>query len=252
MKLKEVYDYLDSIFPFGLQIEWDNSGIQIGSLNSTVTGIVVTLDIDKSLLEFCKRENINLIISHHPLIFKRIGQIIAEDDKTEIVYKAISYGINVISAHTNVDIATGGLADYFAKLLGFEVTEPLSKEGFGRVCLTAEDMSLNQILRKLREKLRLEEIRYVEGSKEEIRKIGICPGSGGDLIEEAIRKDVDAYITGDIKYHHAKRVEDRIHLIDVGHYGSEIIFVDLMYEKLKNIDLRIVKHYIKNPIKTWR
>ncbi|MGB9667971.1 MAG: Nif3-like dinuclear metal center hexameric protein [Thermosulfidibacteraceae bacterium] len=252
MKVRDIYDFIDGIFPFSSQAEWDNSGFQVGSLEDEVIGIIITLDVDDYVIENAIKEGINLIISHHPLILKKINRIWAEKYSTAIIYKAIRNGINIISAHTNVDILKGGLADYLAGIFKLEILGPLSKEGFGRICSLGSPITLEELLNMISQKLNIENIRVIEGKTKKIKKVALCPGSGGDLIEEAIEKGIDAYITGDVKYHQAKLGEGKINILDIGHHESEIIFVDLMYERIAELSIRTVKYYSTSPFKTRR
>ncbi|BAL81218.1 Nif3-like dinuclear metal center hexameric protein [Caldisericum exile] len=128
MKVRELLGILNEIAPFFLQEDYDNSGLQFGDLEADVSNILIALDLQKSIVEEAKTLGIRTIITHHPVIFKAIKNI--ERSKNEAFYEAITNGINIISFHTNFDIAENGLNDYFLNLLGIKKEKPIiqSKE----------------------------------------------------------------------------------------------------------------------------
>ncbi|MGC9171235.1 Nif3-like dinuclear metal center hexameric protein [Caldisericum sp.] len=128
MKVKELIYILNEIAPFFLQEDYDNSGLQFGDLDSEALNILIALDLQKSVVEEAKALGVKTIITHHPVIFKAIKNI--EKGKSEAFYEAITNGINIISFHTNFDIAENGLNDYFLNLLGIKKEKPIiqSKE----------------------------------------------------------------------------------------------------------------------------
>lgn len=252
MKIIDIYKLLDKNFPFSLQVEWDNSGIQVGDPDSKVKGILITLDIDEKSIEKAVEIGFNTIISHHPLILKGMKSINKKDFTGALLYKAIENKINIISAHTNVDIAPKGLADKLCMLLEFETERPLTEEGFGRIC-KVEAVKIEDLIAKIQEALKINQIRVTKGKKSILNTIAVCPGSGGDLVKDVVLNgSIDAFITGDVKYHQAKTAEDRVWIIDIGHYGSEIIFVDLIEEVLKNTGLPLATFKNSNPLNLWR
>ncbi len=123
MKLRELYSILNEIAPFFLQEEYDNSGLQFGDLDSEITKILLTTDLTQDTVLEAKENNANTMITHHPIMFKPIKSI--EKKKKPALFKAITNGINIISFHTNFDLAEGGLNDYFLKILGLKKIKPI-------------------------------------------------------------------------------------------------------------------------------
>ena len=114
MKIKDIYDYLDTIAPFDSAAEWDNCGLSVGSLDSDVTKVIIALDVTDDVIDTAARESAQLVITHHPLLFAPVAQI-----KTDsLVYKAVKSGVTFIAAHTNLDKASGGVNDCLAKKVG--------------------------------------------------------------------------------------------------------------------------------------
>ncbi len=234
MKLRELISHLDSIFPFQLALEWDNSGLQVGDPEQEIQRILITLDITEDTIEEAKEKGCQLILSHHPLIFRGIKSIDASDPAGGLIFKCIKYGISVVSMHTNVDAAPNGLARKVAEMLEIEVEEPLTPEGIGVVGRTAP-LRFEDLLERVKGRLKTTP-RIVEGKHPFIEKVALCPGSGGDLIDEAMRKGVHCYITGDIKYHQAQKAHGNMWIIDAGHFATEYPFCELIKERLRELD----------------
>jgi dinuclear metal center YbgI/SA1388 family protein len=125
MKVKDLFFLIDSFSPFFLQKEFDNSGIQFGDLNEEVKKILVSLDLTREVAEEALKNDANLIITHHPPIFFPLKKIIRNENSS--LFKAITNKINLISAHTNFDLANGGLNDYVANLLSITKLEPIEE-----------------------------------------------------------------------------------------------------------------------------
>jgi dinuclear metal center YbgI/SA1388 family protein len=235
MKIQTIYDLLNEISPFSLQEEWDNSGLIVGSFNDEVERIYVTLDLDEELLEGVKSNS--LILAHHPLIFKPLKNVIPTNFSTKLLTKLIKKDISFIAMHTNFDKTH--LNRYVAeKVLLFEGRS----EDF--IYYADVDMSFEDALNLVKEKLNLKHIKFVK-TKDKIKKIALTTGAGMSLLPYI---KADLFLTGDIKYHEAMDAKIRgVSLIDIGHYESEIFFVDCMYEAIKHFDIEIVKLKQKNP-----
>jgi dinuclear metal center YbgI/SA1388 family protein len=168
--------------------------------------------------------------------------------------------ISVISAHTNLDKANDGLNDYFAQMIGIKNTKPLIKSssdptdtinGIGRIGELESAIALKTWLPRVKDVLNLCHVRVTGNMDLQVKKIAVCTGSGGSLIDNFLKSGADVFITGDIKYHEARLVEDNSKaIIDVGHFASEHIVIDLLYNRLnrviKNTGLNIeVKKFTK-------
>ena len=132
--VKNIYDFIDSIAPFETQCEWDNSGLLVGDSCREVSKIGVVLDITTEAIKYAAENGINLIVSHHPVIFRGIKTVTADDP----TYMLIKNGISAICAHTSLDIAKGGVNDALADTLGFKNAEPLSDCGEAEMARVAE------------------------------------------------------------------------------------------------------------------
>lgn len=249
--VKDVFEYINSIAPFDKQCEWDNSGFIVGNADDEVSKIGVVLDITTEAIKYAAENGINLIISHHPVIFRGIKTVMADDP----TYMLIKNGISAICAHTSLDIARGGVNDALADALGFENTVPLSDFGETEMVRVAEIKPLygRQLAQLCVEKLST--CVSIADSGKIIKRIALCGGAGADFMNAAAKAGCDAYITGEAKHHEFLEAKSiGISLIAAGHFETENPVVAVMAENLRNnFDCGVeiipqespVKYYIK-------
>jgi dinuclear metal center YbgI/SA1388 family protein len=232
MRVKEIYEYLDSISPFSLQEEWDNSGLNIGDFNQKIEKIYISLDIDEKVIN--KIEDNSLIITHHPLIFKGIKRLIPNSFSSKYAIELIKKNVSLIAMHTNFDKT---------HLNRFFVEKVLKLKGEIENFIYYIDFETNfEIFTSyVKEKMNLEHLRVVK-TKDKINRIAITTGSGMGLLEYI---KADCFLTGDIKYHEAMEAKARgINLIDIEHFHSEKYFIDALSEEL---EFEYEKIYVSNP-----
>jgi dinuclear metal center YbgI/SA1388 family protein len=221
--VSDVYDYLDEIAPFNTQAANDNSGLIIGNFGNEVRKIIVCLDVTSAVT--AEIGNRDLVISHHPLMYRPIQRIC----ETDPICYLIQQGNSLISAHTNLDIAVGG--DLMLEALGFPPSdEPV--DVYGKITMLPEPIEAEDLARKCCEVFGCKVVRYAFGGGE-LRRIGVCTGSGGGLVEIAREKGCDALICGDLT--HDKMVFAKnfgITLIDAGHFHTEQLFSRFLTDKL--------------------
>lgn len=242
--VKQIYDFLDLIAPFDSSMEFDNCGILVGDPNFQVNKVLLSLDITNEVCEEAKNLNAGLIISHHPVIFKPIKNI----EFNKAVHKLIKYNLSAICAHTNLDIAENGVNFCLAKTLeltsltylSYFKTYPLGFIGDLKSEMTSKEFALF-----VKNKLHCEGVRYTESFRK-INKVAICSGSGGNLINNVIEKNADAFVTGEIK--HSQILEANqfdITVVDAGHFKTEnLIFFHLLKtlkEKFIDVEFYISK-----------
>lgn len=242
MKLKKIYDFLDSVSPFELQEKWDNSGLLVGSFDDEIKKVYISIDLDEEILD--EIEANSLVITHHPLIFSPLKRVNFDSYSTKLLKKLIKKDIALIAMHTNID--TTHLNKYVAsEILGLDVVD---SEGY--ICYANVNDSFSNFANKISSKLGLEYLKYVK-CKEDVKKVALVTGAGMSLISLV---EADCFITGDIKYHDAMEAKARgISLIDIRHYESEKHFSPLMMglieEYLKKNELKAIITASKNPFK---
>lgn len=225
IKCGDVLEYIEQLAPPELAEEWDNTGLLLGSRNREVSKIMICLDVTLDALEAAIDQKADLIVSHHPVIFKGIKRINEDTVKGRQLYRAISSGICVISAHTNLDHAENGVNAKLAEALGLEDTEVLGK-GPGRTGFLKERMSFDDFTAHVKEKLDVPFVRTVGNAVSGVSKVAVFCGSFDDDLEALMRSGADAVVTGDLKYHTALDAREAgLCLIDAGHFGTERVIL---------------------------
>lgn len=237
MKLVEIYEFLNKLSPFDTQATWDNSGLLLGNLEDEINTIYLSLDVGKELI--AKAQPNSLFITHHPLIFKAVKNLANSYYPTGLIKQLLKKNIALISLHTNYDLSH--LNAYFvSEILGFR---SYKQENF--LIYVDVNMSFKQLCERVKKSLNTQFLRVSYGSKENIHRIGVCVGSGGDLLKEV---NADCFLTGDLKYHQAfEAVENGLSLIDIGHFESESCFVQSLARNLQNLSLKVIIAVSKNP-----
>ncbi|MDE6011000.1 MAG: Nif3-like dinuclear metal center hexameric protein [Muribaculaceae bacterium] len=228
IKVKDIAGAIEEFAPKDLQESYDNSGLQIGDPEMNVSAVLLCLDVTEEIMAEARRRQCNMIISHHPLLFKGLKQITGADPIQRIVAEALKHNIAIYSAHTNIDSAFQGVSYELAHLLGLENVRPLVPKtgenvtGLGVTGIIAPTPKL-EFLRRVKETLNVPHLRYSAGSPQlVVRRVAICGGSGAEFIPDAIRTGADVLLTGDMKYHDFTTFGHAILLADIGHYESEI------------------------------
>lgn len=226
--VREVYNFIDSIAPFSTQEEWDNSGLLVGDENKEVNRTLFALDITTDVINQAISCNAELIITHHPIIFKPVSNILSDS----LIYKLIENGISIISAHTNYDKAVDGVNDILCKTIGAKKYEKVDG-----TCLNiayfdntfyADDFALY-----LRGNLG-GVVRY-NSLEKKVSKIAVCSGSGSDYLLLAKELNCDALLTGDASHHaFLDASEMDIALFACGHFETENIAIKPLAETISN------------------
>lgn len=221
IKCRDVMEFIEQLAPAELAEEWDNSGLLLGGSDRSISRIMVCLDVTTDALETAVKKKVDLIVTHHPVIFKGIKRISEDDVKGRQLFTAIINGICVISAHTNLDYADNGVNVKLAETLGLEKTQLLGK-GPGRTGFLKERMSFDGFTAYVKEKLDVPFVRTVGNAGSGISKVAVFSGSFDDDLEALLVSGADAVVTGDLKYHTALDAREAgLCLIDAGHFGTE-------------------------------
>jgi len=239
LKAKEIINILNSFADPKLIDSWDNTGFQIGNDELDVKRILIALDLDDPVLEKAIKEDYQMIITHHPIIFNPLKSITNKTYQGRLILKLISNDIVAYNAHSNLDLAIGGVNDELARILNIKNTEPLSElliegqtYGYGRTG-SIEEILAKEFIYRIKEILEINDVKVYGNIDKNISKVSVCGGSGGDFILDSYKKGAHAYITGDIKYHEAQLgLQLGMIIIDVGHFHSEKVILAKIKEFL--------------------
>ena len=248
-KVSEILSYITEVAPIHWQESYDNSGLLVGDANALVDKVLLTLDLTEKVIDEAIENSFHLVISHHPLIFKGLKNILVDDTTGRIITKAIKHDISVAAMHTNIDNSFYGVNRVLAEQLGLKDLQILRSSqqsavssqqleiqvGSGMLGVLENEISENDFLKFVKEKLNAGAIRHSEFLNKPIRKVAICGGSGAFLIDDAKRCGADVYVTADLKYHDFFDADNEILIVDAGHFETEQftkqLFADIILKK---------------------
>jgi len=249
MKLRNLIKYLEEKAPISLQEVYDNSGLILGDPDDEVSRVLICLDVDIGAIEYAVSQNCQLVLSHHPAIFKGLKNFSETTKESSILIKAIKNDIALYSCHTNFDSAEGGLSDLLCEKLGLKSIKVLKTTSFDTAEYGAgrygeiKPTDGMEFINRVKAKLSLDCLRYVGDIPQTVTKVAVFNGSfDRDILDNLVGIDPDVFITGDLKYHDAQELlYNGIFTIDAGHYGTEIIFVDemadIIEERFSNLNV---------------
>ncbi len=258
VKIKEVLSALERFAPLPLQESWDNAGLQVGLTETEVSGALLCLDVNERIVDEAVRKGCNLIVSHHPLLFRGLKTISDLTDVQRTVMKVIENHLCVVSMHTNMDNAKGGVNFRIAEKLGLSDIEFFASKqvdgieaGSGVTGLLTDPMAADDFVLAVKKAFGVECAMCNELLRRPVRKVAICGGAGDFLLDEALKAGADAFITGEMHYHQYFGYEQKIQICVIGHYQSEQ-FTAEVFEEIIRENCPEVKTYIAetntNPI----
>ena len=219
---------LERFAPLPLQESWDNAGLQVGLTETEVSGALLCLDVTEKIVEEAIQKGCNLIVSHHPLLFRGLKTISDLTDVQRTVMKAIENRICVISMHTNMDNAKGGVNFKIAEKLGLHDVRFFASKtvegvevGSGVIGTLSGAMAADDFVVAVKKAFDVECAMCNELLRRPVQKVAICGGAGDFLLDEALKAGADAFITGEMHYHQYFGYEQRIQICVIGHYQSE-------------------------------
>ncbi|MCR5356389.1 MAG: Nif3-like dinuclear metal center hexameric protein [Lachnospiraceae bacterium] len=251
MKCSSIMNSLEELSPVSYAEQWDNVGLIVGRKDKEVRKVYVAVDPTDEVIESALKVQADMLITHHPLIFKAIKKVNSDDFITRRVLRLARHDISYYAMHTNFDVM--GMADEAADKIGLKKRSVLSvtyeddiaKEGFGRVGRLPAVMTLKECAEYVKSRFGLKHVRVYGDLGAELETAAICPGSGRSMIGDAVKAGADVYITGDIEHHEGlDSVAQGLMVIDAGHYGIEKIFIEYLKDYLKRNfpDLAVYTH----------
>lgn len=248
MKCREVIRRLEALAPISCACEWDNVGLLAGWQEKEIHRIFIALDATDDVVDRGVMLGTDLLITHHPLIFRPLKAIQDGDFISRRILKMIGAGINYYAMHTNFDAAPGCMADEAANRLGLvnqqvlevlgrmEISGEEAEYGIGKVGLLPSPMVLKDLAQLVKERFGLPflSVYGLDGVAEPVMRVAVVPGSGKDSIPMALAAGAQVLITGDIGHHAGiDAAANHLAILDAGHYGLEHIFIDFMEKYLK-------------------
>ena len=249
---------LERFAPLPLQESWDNAGLQLGLTEAEVSGALLCLDVNEAIIDEAIAKGCNLVVSHHPLLFRGLKQISGETQVQRCVIKALKHDIVVVSMHTNMDNAKHGVNWKIAEKLGLTDVAFFAQKavdgveaGSGVVGRLTEPLAAIDFIQRLKQRFGVACVQCNELLARNINKVAICGGAGDFLLDEAIAQGADAFVTGEMHYHQYFGYEQRIQICVIGHYQSEQytaeIFRDIINRECPGVRTQIVETNT-NPI----
>lgn len=258
VKVKDIAETIESFAPKDLQESYDNAGLQVGDPEMHVNALMLCLDVNEDVLKEALKRECNLIVSHHPLIFKGIKQLTGADPTQRLLIEAVKNNLAVYSAHTNLDSVWDGVSHEIAHKLSIkdlEVLEPRNpneKAGLG-VVGNINPVPKIEFLRKVKQTFNVSALRYsAQSPSVVVRRVAVCGGAGASLINAAIRAKADILVTGDVKYHDFTTFGSEIIIADIGHYESELCSREILSRVIRGKYPELPTYFSdseSNPIK---
>ena len=241
MNIQEITEHIEKLAPLEYAEGFDNVGLLVGSYETEVTGVLVTLDTLEDTVDEAIAKKCNLIVSFHPIIFSGLKKINGNSYVERVVLKAIKNDIAIYATHTALDNVKRGVSGKICEVLNLQNIETLipkptvtSEEtiGMGMLGELPNEMEEQQFLQFVKTTMNTECIRHSELTGTTIKRVAVLGGSGSFAIDNAILSKADAYISADFKYHDFFKAEKKILLADIGHYESEQFTKNLLVEYL--------------------
>lgn len=259
MKVKEIAQLIEAQAPLCYQESYDNCGMQVGDPEMVISGILITLDVTEEVIDEAIHKGCNLIVSHHPLIFRGQKKICGRNYVERCIIKAIKQDIAIYASHTSLDKAAHGVSAKMAEKIQLKIESSLETEkingeeiGLGVVGTLNEAVDAQTFLSLLKEKFNVGCVRYTAiPTGKMIKRVALCGGSAAEFIENAIQAQADVYITADVKYHQFFDVEGRIIVADIGHFESEQFTKEIFFEIISKNNPKFALHISEsktNPI----
>ncbi len=268
MKIKEVVFALERFAPLPLQEDYDNAGLQVGSTEAEASGALLCLDVTEEVIDEAISLGCNLVVSHHPLLFRGLKSVSDRDCVGRCVRKAVVNDVTVYAAHTNLDNAEDGVNFKIAEKLELEQARLLRQHpvkvksdggheytvmaGNGVIGMLPRPEDSLKFLQRVKSVFNVECLMHNELLQRPVRKVVICGGAGDFMLEEAMAQKADAFLTGEMHYHRYFGHEGEVQIAVMGHYQSEQFTKEIFHSIISEVcpDLPLFMTAIDtNPIK---
>lgn len=268
MQIRELTNLLESVAPLDLQESYDNAGLITGDHSWDITGVIISLDMTLPVIEEAVAKGCNVVVGHHPIIFKGLKKINGYNYVEKAIIHAIRNGVALYAIHTNLDsVLYHGVNQKIAQILGLQnlqmmIPKPVSSGhpvfnkpgnavGAGIVGTLEDAVDERSFLNLLKSKMQASCVRHTALLEKPISKVAICGGSGSVFLPAAMAQNADVYVSADFKYHEFFDANDRILIADIGHYESEQYTMQVLYDLITENFTNFASYLTKistNPI----
>ena len=260
MLVRDIIAAIEDFAPCSLQESWDNTGLQLGSRDQLCTGVLLCVDCTPAVVAEAVERGCNLIVSHHPLIFKGLRSITGATSVEQAVIAALRHGISIYSSHTALDSTAHGVSYEIPRRMGITGSRPLVPHddnphvGLGTIGMRDPQLTPRQLISRVKEVFGSPVVRHsaIADPHAGLTQVALCGGSGGEFIPRAIAAGAQAYINSDTRYHDFVDLGPKILIIDIGHFESEQLTKDIFYHVItqKFANFAVCKSTSEqNPIK---
>ena len=216
---------LTKLYPHTLSADWDNDGIMVSpDVHAKVGRVLVALDATDDVIKYAAEHGFDTVLVHHPMIFMGVRSVTRESFAGKRIVDAVKYGVSVISMHTRLDAGDGGVNDCLLSSLGFTACEKLDASDMPEIGRVADipEMTAREFAMLVKEKLGCEAVRLTGDPDKKVHRLGVCSGSGGDLLWDALDRGCDVFLTGECGYNKSEdAAEDGIVTVEAGHFYTE-------------------------------
>lgn len=232
--VKDVMALVEETAPSCLAESWDNVGLLVGDEQAPVSTVWLALEVTGPLIEAAAQSGVDMLLTHHPVIFSPIKRVTASDTTGGLVLRLARQGIHALCAHTNLDAAQGGVNDCLAQAVGLREIGPLPGMPCGRIGLLPSPMEPRQAANWIGERLKAPRIRMTQPPLGKVERVALVSGAGGDGLEAAKASGAELFLTGEAKYHEALAAREMgLFLVEAGHDCTENVVLKPWLEHLQ-------------------
>ncbi len=253
MTIRELYARLNERIPSSLSCPWDNDGLMCcPDGDKEARRVIVTLDVTSRAVAYAKAGNFDVILSHHPLLFKGLKAVNGETYLGKKTVELLLGGVAVMSFHTRLDAVEGGVNDTLCRLLGIESAEPFGEEGIGRIGTLPTPMMGEKFARLVKERLNAPAVHFGDAGTP-VHRVAVLGGSGSDDLSAARAAGADTYLSGTLGYHDLTDApEAGMNLLEAGHFFTEQPVIATLTAWLSELDSTLfVEQFYSNTVKTF-
>ena len=249
MTVKELYKKLCEALPEELREPWDNDGMMCcPDTEHPVRRVILALDVTAEIIDYAVESEVDLIVSHHPLVFKPIPRLTGEDHIGRKLIELVQNNVSVFSFHTRLDKVEGGVNDILARLFKLENVRPFGEGNLGRIGELAEEITLEDLAYLLKDELQAPFV-LTSDAFNSVHRVAFVGGEGRDFIRDAIAEGADTFVSGRLGYHPMMDAPEMgINLVEAGHFFTEQPVLDFLESLLSRIDPTLVIQKLQSNV----